>query len=271
MKKSLLIGINYTGTNNALNGCINDISHINTFLTTKCGYNASNIKILTDNTTEKPLRSNIENGIKWLVKDCKAGDTLFFYYSGHGSQIQDINKDEKSGLDDVMVPLDFMTTGVITDDWLYTNLASKIPQGVTLWAFTDCCHSGTMFDLKYDIQYDCIYKNGQINNKIKFVDSEWSNKFTVVNESTKDTPGDIFMFSGCLDSQTSADAFENGQYQGAFSFCFLEFLQNNPKFNTKKVCDMLKEIDCRLKIHGYQQISMLSLGRLQDLNNLFKP
>ena len=32
MKRALLVGINYTGTDSALNGCINDISNINKFL-----------------------------------------------------------------------------------------------------------------------------------------------------------------------------------------------------------------------------------------------
>ena len=36
-KRALLVGINYYGTNNKLNGCINDVENINNFLL-KNGY-----------------------------------------------------------------------------------------------------------------------------------------------------------------------------------------------------------------------------------------
>jgi uncharacterized caspase-like protein len=31
-----------------------------------------------------PTKENIINALKWLIKDAKAGDSLFFHYSGHG-------------------------------------------------------------------------------------------------------------------------------------------------------------------------------------------
>jgi len=284
MKRALLIGINYTGSDNPLKGCINDINNINNFLTKNCNYKSTDIKILTDdpNNINKPTKKNMEDNIRWLVSNCKAGDTLFFYYSGHGSQVNDISKDEKiDGKDEVLVPLDYKQNYVITDDWLYTNMISCLPQGVTLWAFTDCCHSGTMLDLNYNIQCNSSYRKGQVSNNLQYNGNDWTNQFGFYNETTKETLANTYLFSGCLDPQTSADAFLQNQSQGAFTACFLDFVKNNCtkrqdgsivfNSNAKKLTEMLKEINCRLIINGFAQRSQLSMGKIADVNVLFNP
>jgi hypothetical protein len=276
MKRALLIGINYTGTQNQLNGCINDIKNINNVLTKSCDYQSSNIRILTDETNIKPTRANMESNIKWLASNCVAGDILFFYYSGHGSQIKDTTNDETDGLDDVLVPLDYGTKGIISDDWLYQNLAALLPQGVTLWAFTDCCHSGTMLDLQYNLKCNSTYTKGTVNQNVKYNSVEWTNQFSFANERSKVTTANVYLISGCLDSQTSADAYLKNQSQGAFTCCFLEFIANNsttlpngiPKFNSgsKKIVDVIKEVNCRLTIKNFNQRPQLSMGKVQDIN-----
>src|SRR3989338_5765890 len=65
-KYALLIGINYTGTPNALAGCINDTKNIQTELI-KRGYPSENITILTDETLTKPTRENILNNFMRLI------------------------------------------------------------------------------------------------------------------------------------------------------------------------------------------------------------
>ena len=93
------------------------------------------------------------------------------------------------------------------------------------------------------------------------------------------TIGDVYMFSGCLDPQTSADAFIRNQSQGAFTSCLLEFIDKNSvkspdgsvKFNSgsKKIIDVLKEVNCRLVINGFDQRPQLSMGRVQDISKPF--
>jgi hypothetical protein len=41
--------------------------------------------------------------MKWLVNDVKAGDSLFFMYSGHGTQVKDLDGDEDDGLDEAYI------------------------------------------------------------------------------------------------------------------------------------------------------------------------
>jgi hypothetical protein len=283
MKRAFLCGINYIGTSSALNGCINDINNINNFLVKNCGYDSKNIRISTDDpkNTVKPTRENMEANIMWLANGAKSGDTLLFYYSGHGSHVRDTNGDESDGRDNVLVPLDYTTKGVITDDWLFLNLASRLPAGVTLWVFTDCCHSGTMMDLQYNLQCNSVYTKGKINSGVRYNSAEWTNQFGMMTERSKLTSADVYLFSGCLDPQTAADATIRNQSQGAFTACFLEFVQGkmtkNPdgttRFNsgTVKLAEMLKEINCRLVISGFEQRSQLSMGRVQDINRTFTP
>jgi hypothetical protein len=107
--------------------------------------------------------------------------------------------------------------------------------------------------------------------KVPYNSSEWSNKFAFVKENSKSTVADVFMLSGCWDNDTSADATIKNQSQGAFTACFLEFIASNPNYSSKRLIDMLKEINCRLTINGFSQRSQLSVGQIQDINQTFNP
>lgn len=282
VKKALLIGIDYIGvTQNgqsiALNGCIDDIQNINQFLTNNCGYSPQNVAILTDQMSVTPTLGNIEAYINWLISGSMPGDTLFFYYSGHGAAVQNNSSNESDGQTEVMVPLDFQTAGVITDDWLFTNFAVRIPAGVNLWAFMDCCHSGTMMDLKYNYKSNCQYKKGAISQNMPFVNADWTYQFALSYEPSADVTGNVCMFSGCLDNETSADAYEGNQYQGAFTYCLLSCLKSklvNNRFptGTVRVLDILKEVNARLHINGFTgQDSQFSCHNTSDFMRTFDP
>jgi hypothetical protein len=276
VRKALLIGINYKGSKDELRGCINDVNTIRDILIKNCGYNASNIRILTEEQVTKPTRQNIESSITWLVSNAMAGDSLFFYYSGHGAFIKDTSGDESEGNDEVIVPLDYEKQGVITDDWMFANMVCKVPASVTLWAFTDCCHSGTMLDLKYNYKSLCDLKTGKVVKGMPYNPTEWSDKFSFSLEKSKDIIGTTILFSGCQDKETSADALLAGKFQGAFSYCLIQFLKNNMvvmsdgttrfRNGSVKVRNVLKEINCRLDINGFNgQNSQLSLSTQADL------
>ncbi len=201
MKRGLLIGSNYIGSQNQLNGCIDDINNITKFLVSNCGYSSNNLIILL-NTDASDLK--IQNSIKQLLSSSKHGDTMFFYYSGHGAVVTGSKSSVKSEPDDAIIPNDYLINGYITDDWLYNNFINKIPAGVTLWGFTDCCHSGTMFDLKYNWSYKptCTVP---IIKGMQYIDSEWNNTFSVSIINSNETIGDVYLISGCNDLQLSAD------------------------------------------------------------------
>lgn len=275
VKKALLVGINYKNTPNELKGCINDIKHINDILVNNCKYVPENIKVLTDDIPDSlPTKSNIEENIKSLIADSKEGDTLIFYYSGHGSNIKDKTKDEKDKKDELLIPLDCDEQGAISDDWLFENVISKVPENVTLWCFSDSCFSGTVMDLKYNYNTKTKYK-GKDKKPTEYKSEEWTDKFEFSVERSKDVLGNVFLFSGCLDKETSLDVFVSNENQGAFSYCLIELMKNN--FITEGVFDpkdvklrnILKEINARLIMNKFDQKCQLSMSKQENIESYF--
>ena len=248
-RKALLIGINYTGTSSQLTGCINDIKNVEVVLK-RFMYNCV---LLTDETVLKPTKINIIESLKTLIKDCKSGDTLFFYYSGHGSQIKDTGGDEVDKLDEVLVPLDYLNVGVISDDELFNII--KLKNGVKFYGFTDCCHSGTICDLKYNVVSGCKLIKGVITNGMKYNPVDWTSTFIMSKLIKEKSDGMLFFISGCKDNQVSLET----QGQGAFTYCFLKFFNENAFVNNRFTFkDLLKFLHCNLQINRFVQIPQMS-------------
>jgi hypothetical protein len=242
-KNALLIGINYVGTNNELNGCINDIESIKERIS-KNGFN--NINILTDNTNIKPTKINILNAFKSLLTNSQSGDLLFFAYSGHGSYVIDKNGDETTGYDQMIVPLDL---NCILDDDLKSIIQTNLKTGVTLFAMFDSCFSGSVLDLRYQYMDSLNYDNYTENNK------------------ELETNGDVFMISGCSDYQTSADAFINNKANGAMTWSLLESLKENPICTWRELIKKMRDL---LKTNQYDQIPQFSSGKFENIDtNIF--
>lgn len=275
VKKALLIGINYIGTEFGLNGCINDIKNLKTFLVDNCNYKEDNIVILSEEDDIKPTMENIKNKIYWLVSNNNSKDTLVFHYSGHGSSVKDNNGDETDKKDETLVPLDYKEKGDITDDWLYENMVSKVQENINLYCFFDCCHSGTIIDLKYNYKSKCKLKVKE-TKIINYDTQQWSDNFNFEIERSNQVKGNVIMLSGCEDTETSADAIIQNKGQGAFTFCLLETLKNNletledgSKIFKIKLRNILKELNCRLDINKFEQNSQLSLSKKEFFEQKF--
>ncbi|KAH3666181.1 hypothetical protein OGAPHI_004370 [Ogataea philodendri] len=257
-KKALLIGINYIGTNNALRGCINDAHNMYNYLTQAQGYKAEDIVMLTDDQRELvkvPTKANMIRAMQWLVKDAKPGDSLFFHYSGHGGQEEDQDGDEEDGFDDCIYPVDFQQSGSLIDDVMHDIMVRPLPAGCRLTCIFDSCHSGTVLDLPFcyraqdgGIKEYNIWKEssgdamnlvtGYLTRNPAMMFSSVSSVFKRVKASTgnraeeikraKMSPADVIMFSGCKDSQTSADASEAGTFTGALSYAFIKVMSQSP-------------------------------------------
>lgn len=247
-KCGLVIGINYEGKSGAeLNGCINDTQRICNFLKSRCGYQDSDIQLLTDNTGLKPTKQNIINGIKKLVqrvKDTNAKE-VWFSYSGHGSYLSGYGGSEEIDFqDEALVPLDYDTSGLIADDTLYQILVKELPLDCNLFSVIDACHSGTALDLPYIYRIDTgIQKQGNVENL-----------------------ANIVKVSGCRDSQTSADAYISGKYQGALTFAFLKCMEDLEYNFTPK--QLIQRCKYYLNGNGYPQIPTLTFTQKEILDDI---
>jgi Caspase domain len=206
MKRALLIGINYTNIpGDTLNGCIDDIVNVYNVLTTQYGYDPTNIVMLRDDSSDptlQPTKANILQNIQQLVTDSANCTDIWFHYSGHGSLIN-------NGTTGVIVPVDYMSKGFITDDDMMT-----IFQYIkcTAMIMFDSCNSGAVCDLQWN--YEFLYGNSFQRTQMDFPAIENPN---------------IFMISGSKINQQSADAFDTkaNQYEGVFTDAVLNTLASN--------------------------------------------
>ncbi len=256
-RRALLIGINYIGSDCELRGCINDVDRIRNLLIKEYEYKPEDILVLTDLTPIKPTRDNIIKSFTDFLKGNEKGDQLCFYYSGHGTKVIDQNHDERTGYDEAICTYDMRL--ILDDDIL--NMLSML-NGANLSMFFDCCHSGTICDLEYNIRY-C---GNSVSKKPKF--EMWTEKSKKIN-------GHVKMFSGCLDTQTSADCqFVRAQNEycnnGAFTYMFLNIIEkanaNKDKLSNRNI---LMNIYDLLKLSSFEQVPQLSCSSIESLDDIF--
>jgi len=182
--------------------------------------------------------------------------------------LRDTNRDEESGFDSCICPLDYERAGFISDDVIRQMLAQRVPAGVKLYIVLDACHSGTGCDLRY--KYD---DNSYLTSSLasaspntttplptKYIPSDWSLQQTSYEfKKYNKTTGEVYSISGCQDEQTSADAFIEGQATGALTFILLSCLRANSP-TTYKWKHLLKDICCSEKIRGFTQKTCITSG-----------
>lgn len=237
---ALLIGINYVGTEYELGGCINDINDVSNLLTE---YKFKNIKMLSDNTSQKPTKSVIVKEFTNLLSNANPGDTIFCHYSGHGTNIKDKNGDETSKYDSCIVDIDL---NIITDDELKQIIDTNLKSDVTLIALFDSCFSGSVLDLRYEYM-DSLYKDALTEN---------------ANEC--ETKGNVIMISGCSDIQKSADTVINGRGNGAMTTAFLETFKNNKDITWRQLLINMRDL---LKKSDYLQTPQLASGTFFNIDS----
>ncbi|KAK4448907.1 peptidase C14, caspase domain-containing protein [Podospora aff. communis PSN243] len=310
-KKALIIGINYAGTEHALNGCINDAMNVRDFLVNDRGFpphGEGEMTILTDDPENEgtelyPTHHNILAAFKWLVTDNGPGDVLWLSYSGHGGQVKDLEGERASGLDDTICPIDFAENGQITSDVLHRAIVSPMHPDARLTILFDCCHSGSACELPFVFRPDAegnvnmldTFKKGvglvraagdllggglsmdkvddakmllggatDFFHSLRYgrgADEEGLAKENF-QENWESEGKDVWMFSGCRDDQTSADATIAGAATGAMSWAFMKTMRENPD---QSYVNVLQNTRSAL-VENYSQVPQLSCGGRYDLD-----
>ncbi|PVV04972.1 hypothetical protein BB560_000509 [Smittium megazygosporum] len=292
-KRALLIGINYTGSKFRLRGCINDVHRMKKFIIERFNFREEDMILLTDdqqNPNRIPTRDNLLKAMKWLVHDARPNDSFFFHYSGHGSRVESKDEDELDGQDSTICPVDFEKNGMIIDNDMNTIMVRHLPPGARLTAIFDCCHSGTALDLPFTystkgklknstgaeyagsslLEAGKLYLKGDTQSAIQGAFNS-AKLFVTADEKIekarkeKSSAADVVMFSGCKDTQTSADAKEDLNFTGAMSWAFTGSMYDNSR---QTYIQLLNDIRERLK-GKYAQLPQLSTGRIMDMNSIF--
>jgi hypothetical protein len=145
---ALLVGINdYPGDDSDLTGCDIDVANMRVLLQEYFFFPAAQITIVKDLDA---TRARIEKELTDLADRAGPTDAVVFYYSGHGTQVPDLDGDEEDGWDEGICPAEPRPKIVtneddmklfLTDDRLAELLGRFKTKNVTV--IFDCCHSGS--------------------------------------------------------------------------------------------------------------------------------
>jgi len=269
-KKALLVGVNDYAPIGAggpdLRGCVNDVKDMANTLNVLGIVPAApaNMRILTD---ARATRASILSGLAWLVTGAKKGDTLVFYYSGHGTQVADVGRDEIDKKDEAICPHDYASAGVIKDDD-FRSIFSRLPAGANLDVFLDSCFSGTgtrelgaLAAAAAENQLTYRYIEPPVDYGF-FLDSDPT---IPVRGILKPSAGEKqvvvvaglnhVLWSGCRDNQTSAEASMGGVVRGIFTYAFCKVVRGAGTVVTRKQVD--SRVSAYVRSLGYAQVPQL--------------
>ena len=282
-QKALCVGINTFKNLPAatLNGCVNDANDMASLLKEKRGFSASDIKVLADaKATKKAVMAEL-NRLAALAKSGKL-NYLVFSFSSHGTQVPDLNGEEKpetagdlkgKRADEAFCPHDLIQKGnswdpahIISDDELH-DLFASIPESCLVEVYMDTCHSGTGLKV--------IDFLGFVDHptKMRYLPPPSLAAFNALN-SPKAAPKPLSMLSaakeprandtiarkgailwgGCRSDQTSADAYFGNRPNGAFTRFYIDAVRANP--NASRT-DIHKKLTIAIKKAKFKQVPQL--------------
>jgi hypothetical protein len=263
-KRAFLVGINrYRIAGADLRGCVNDVKDLSAALVQFHGFRKSDITVLTDLAATKKA---IESGIRKVLRESKKGDVALIHYSGHGSHVPDDNQDESDGRDEILCPTDLDWDDPLRDDWLRKTFDS-VAAGVHLTVIMDCCHSGT--NTREVLPPDAPVKERYLPSPstLKAVESGRSAPRKVTTELRASSRAarkarDIVkaelpevLITGCRDTQTSADAFINGRFNGALTFALVDAIRKGRgRLTYRQLHDRAAAV---LKTRKFEQVPQL--------------
>ena len=126
---------------------------------------------------------------------------LVVYYTGHGASVDDTNGDESDGKDEALV----FDDNFLVDDKLAEAIAnSGKPSSSKVCLLSDCCHSGSIYDLQSKVY------QGRI-------------------------PGNIMSLSAARDDETAQQTSVEVNDQGIFTFYFYKLLSQDSTMNVRKM------------------------------------
>jgi hypothetical protein len=266
-KRALLVGINDYAPQGAggsdLEGCVNDVREMaDTLLSV--GFATPAIEVVTD---AKATAAGILDGLGWLTKKALPGDTLVFYYSGHGSQVADTSGDEPDRKDEILCPhdTDFSRKVWVSDDQL-KEAFSALPPGALLEVILDSCHSGTGTR-----EAAIIASLGGRVVRDRFLEPPaclagtpcdgaggWARDILRAGEAAPDR----ILWAACKDAQTSQETVIDGKVRGIFTYHFCRVLRGSlGGMSRKEVSRIVRDA---VKRGGYVQTPQLECahGRL---------
>lgn len=233
------------GSGSVLRGCVSDAVNVAYELTDRYGFdkkditihhddNFTNASVADQSKVEKlrgvneklPYRSDILDSIKNAISD-DDNTVLFLSFAGHGTRSVDLDGDEEDGYDECICTYDKNGSAYTYDDEFYRIINRETKNRKTpiiIYTLFDCCHSGTVFDMKYRVnRYD---------NKTHY---DVNTRFSGRDFENKDVT--MICISGCKDSELSSEAPIGSISEGFCTNSFCRASQDMFRGDNKSVVD----------------------------------
>lgn len=208
----LIFGNNYSNSPYELTGCVNDARKMERMLKETLLFNDVEVftevkgQALCDLVLDAVRRTHMQHVVN-----------LWIHFSGHAGQVRSNNSYESDGLDECIVPVDFQQVGLLRDNFFRDALKRVNPRTNVICTF-DCCHSGTITDLKY------AYTRSNFGDP-------------VITHSAYACDARVICLSGCRDAETAKEKDGIGIMTG----CLVELLEREgPLVSLRTLIDSLR-------------------------------
>jgi hypothetical protein len=134
-------------SSHSLKGCVNDAESIKSLLVDRFGFSPSNIYSLYNASATK---RNFIDLMLDVLRKCKPGDAVVFFYSGHGVWMTNHTLDQnpvKRGMSQAIVMSDLYSPGwdcLVRDETLKEIFNQYVSKKTIVTAIFDCCFSGNV-------------------------------------------------------------------------------------------------------------------------------
>jgi len=161
VKRALCVGCNYPAKAFGLAGAVNDAFLIAECLQRHCGFEPQDVTVLHDaqpgeartakevEPASRPTRANILQRLQRLVRSARAGDVVFFSFSGYGLLVDDGDSYADDGYDEAVLPSDPEGQGIeeviVTGD--LHDILTGVPAHCAATVLMDCDHATSVVDV----------------------------------------------------------------------------------------------------------------------------
>ena len=287
---ALLVGINQYDPRSGvstLRGCTNDARAMKAYLEARVASRAQlHVQMLLD---EQATRQAIIDGFRQHLQRARAGDTVLFYYAGHGSQEiapKEFWAIDPDRLNETLVCYDSRVdnTWDLADKELARLIADVSQQNPHIAVVLDCCHSGSGTRGGGDLEFTPGFakRRAPMNERDRPADSfivsleelEIEKTETMRTRSLNETTagwrmpqGRHVLIAACRDTEEASEYHANSRHCGAFSYFLLETLQKANGSLTYR--DLFKATYARICAQISAQSPQLEAPYLEDLDRPF--
>jgi metacaspase-1 len=203
-----------------LRGCIEDAQQFNLLALNYLGFEPDGVTLLLDS---KATAGSILLDIAKAVMQATPGDHILWTHSSHGT-----NEPDSSQADGLMELLCCYNTQEQYGVWDRSTVISAKQIGEVISKLHPEAHMDIILDCCYAPEGSQLRAMGLTYARTRFMPLKEVNmvgRRTVIDPKPTKMPPNVCLWSACESSQTSADAYIDGKWQGAFSAAFRKFFK----------------------------------------------